>query len=102
MKFLKPTKGKIILFFIIGIIVLFLEFMKGGCFGPGPNAGPFACLSPILSIFYVILNPFFLLGGIIIHGKELIHLFATILFITLQILYTYLISCLIIYIFKRK
>jgi hypothetical protein len=70
------------------------------CIGPGPNAGPLACLGPISSIFYIILNPFILLARII-NGRELIYLFTTILFIILQLLYTYILSSLIIFIIGK-
>jgi hypothetical protein len=96
---LKPNKWKIILFFIIGALVLFLEFMNS-CLGPGPDAGALACLGPISSFFYIIINPFFLLARVI-NGRELIYLFTTILFILLQIFYVYILSSLIVFIIGK-
>lgn len=100
-EFIKPNKWKIILFFIIGTISLYIEFISY-CFGPGPGASIFACLSTFSSILYVLLTPFLVLGRLIIIGSGFGYLILTILLIILQIFYTYVISSLIVSIFSKK
>lgn len=102
MSFLKPTKGKVILTIIIGLLTLlflFFSFMSGG----GKMCEPgFPCRHPPLTkffmyTFFVLVWPFVLFASFNLENT----LFWIISFI-LSVLFWYLISCLIIYIFKRK
>lgn len=109
MKFFRLTKGKVILTILLGIFTLFSLFMSNAFIHCDSIGG---CLTPLqnifLILFLVLVWPFLFILQIEkliftrvdwIHAKDIP--FLIIAFI-LTVLFWYLISCITIYIFKRK
>jgi len=96
-EFFKLTKWKVIFTIVLAVIILFYFIPQTWCIGP---KGFLACMNNVQKTVYIFLLPF-LVAADILNGSSILYLFTTILFLIAQILYLYLLACVILFAFSK-